>query len=160
VGKAYIDEIAVFGDALIEAYKGESELARDPRIILTSSAVEAVKRHLSESNINPYYLPYVKNLLCDSDGQWFINYLDCLLIAENECGPLYEELLKHKLSVEKKLDEYKGKPKLWSKYAWVAGYHNYFCDAHSQHFNAEHKIDIELFRASPKNYSHLEFGSD
>lgn len=46
VGDAYVDDIAVFGGALIEAYEGESMLARDPRIILTSTAVETVKHHL------------------------------------------------------------------------------------------------------------------
>lgn len=139
VGEVYIDEIAVFGDALTDAHAGESTLARDPRIILTSSAVETVTKHLSGSSIEP---PYTKYLLCDSDGQWFLNYLDCLMIAEEELGPSYEELLRHKQIVEEKLAEYEESPNLWSKYAWVAGYHNYFCDAHSKHFNREHKIDI------------------
>src|SRR5687767_5770696 len=44
VGDAYVDEIAVFGEALIEAYEGESRLARDPRIILTESAVNSVRQ--------------------------------------------------------------------------------------------------------------------
>ncbi|WP_374401745.1 hypothetical protein [Niveibacterium sp.] len=35
VGPAYVDEIAVFGGALLEAYDGESTLARDPRVVLT-----------------------------------------------------------------------------------------------------------------------------
>ena len=39
IGNAFIDDIVVFGDALTEAYLGESKLARDPRIILTEKAV-------------------------------------------------------------------------------------------------------------------------
>ena len=46
VGPVYVDEIAVFGDALLEAYKGESTLARDPRIVLTASARQSVRKHL------------------------------------------------------------------------------------------------------------------
>jgi hypothetical protein len=46
LGDVYVDDIAVFGDALTQAHVGESKLARDPRIILTASATEAVKRHL------------------------------------------------------------------------------------------------------------------
>ena len=65
-------------------------------------------------------------------------------------GPFYDALLKHKAVVEQKLSEYKSKPPIWSKYAWVAGYHNYFCDAHSEWFNDEHKINLGLFRASPR----------
>lgn len=34
IGDAYVDDIAVFGDALVQAYDGEINLARDPRIIL------------------------------------------------------------------------------------------------------------------------------
>ena len=148
VGDAYVDEVAVFGSALSGAYAGESSLARDPRIILTPSAVKVAKKHLAYYS-NPRHAPHVRNVLRDSDGQWFLNYLDCVLIAEDEHGPFYDEFLKHKTAVEEKLQEYRGNPPIWSKYAWVAGYHNYFCDLHSRHFTEEHKINVELFRASP-----------
>lgn len=148
VGDAYVDEVAVFGRALSEAHIGETTLARDPRIILTSSAVEVAKTHLNYYG-NPRHAPHVREVLRDSDGQWFLNYLDCVLIAEDEHGPFYDEFLKHKMVVEDKLKEHIGNPPVWSKYAWVAGYHNYFCDLHSRHFTAEHKINVDLFRASP-----------
>ena len=148
VNDAYVDEIAVFGSALIEAHQGESALARDPRIILTSSAVEATKQHLT------YYTParhapHVREVLRDTDGQWFLNYLECVLWAEDEQGPFYEELRRHKQVVEDKLSAYKANPPIWSKYAWAASYHNYFCDLHSHHFDEEHKINVELYRATP-----------
>jgi hypothetical protein len=149
IGDAYIDDIVVFGDALTQAYIGESKLARDPRIILMESAVSAVKQHLqyySSSN----WAPQVRVLLRDSDGQWFVNYLDCLLIAEDEAGPFYDELLSHKAAVEEKLNVHKNNPPIFSKYAWVAGYHNYFCDMHPNFFTDEYKINAELFKASPK----------
>src|SRR6266566_3595479 len=82
VAPAYIDEIAVFGDALTEAYTGESKLARDPRIILTNSAVRAAKQHLTYYH-PPAHAPHVREILKDSDGQWFLNYLDSVLIAED-----------------------------------------------------------------------------
>lgn len=148
VGDAYVDEITVFGSALSEAYAGESSLARDPRIILTSSAVKTAKKHLTYYG-NPQHAPHVRDILCDSDGQWFLNYLDCVLGAVDEYGPFYEEFLKHKMVVEEKLEEHRGNPPIWSKYAWVAGYHNYFCDLHSYYFSDDHKINMELFRASP-----------
>lgn len=148
VGEAYVDEIAVFGEALIEAYEGEAKFARDPRIILTNSAVEVVKLHLNYYP-NQYNAPHVNYILRDSDGQWFLNYLEGILWAENEQGPFYDELAKHKDAVEAKLAQYKGNPAIWSKYAWVASYHNYFCDFHSHHFSDEHKVDVELFKQSP-----------
>lgn len=148
VGEAYVDEIVVFGDALIEAYEGELKLARDPRIILTHSAVEAAKQHLGYYP-SPHHAPHVSYVLRDSDGQWFLNYLDCVLWAGDEHGPFYDDLLKHKAAVESKLAQYKGSPAIWSKYAWVASYHNYFCDFNARYFGAEHKVDIELFKQSP-----------
>ena len=51
--------------------------------------------------------------------------------------------------VEAKLTLHVSNPPIWSKYAWVAGYHNYFCDLHPEHFEAEHRIDVDLFRSKP-----------
>lgn len=148
VGNAYVDEIAVFGKALTEAHIGELSLARDPRIILTTSAMNAAREHLTHYS-EPRHAPHTRDILQDSDGQWFLNYLDCILIAENDQGPFYDEFLKHKTIVEQMLQQHRGNPSIWSKYAWVAGYHNYFSDLHSEHFNDDYKINVELFRASP-----------
>ena len=147
VADAFVDEIAVFGSALTESYKGESELARDPRIILTSTAVKTVKGHLK------YYArgsaPHSRELLRDSDGQWFLNYLEFVLMPLEEGGdPFYEDLLGHKSQIEDHLRQFKSRPSIWSKYAWVAGYHNYFCNLHPKYFDNRHKIAIDLFRAS------------
>ncbi len=149
VGDVYIDDIAVVGTALTEAYEAEAALARDPRIILSASAVEIVKMHLGYYK-EASHSPQARDLLQDSDGQWFLNYLDEVLIAEYEQGPFYEVLEQHKLAVEKKLNQYRNNPPIFAKYAWVAGYHNFFCDLHSNWFSEEHKINAELFRAKPK----------
>ncbi len=148
VGEAYVDEVTVFGSALSEAYSGESTLARDPRIILTESAVKAVKKHLTYYS-HPWRAPHIHDVLRDSDGQWFVNYLDCILIAEEKHGPLYDLLHDHKTAVERRLEEHKGNQPVWSKYAWVASYHNYFCSLHDRYFSDEHKIDVDLFHATP-----------
>jgi hypothetical protein len=149
VAPAYIDEIAVFGDGLWQSYAGESKIARDPRIILTKTAVDAAKKHL-EYYGSQAHAPHARDILCDSDGQWFLNYLDCVLVAEDEHGPFYDEFLLHKAAVETKLELHRANPPIWSKYAWVAGYHNYFCDIHQKHFGREHRIDVDLFRANPR----------
>lgn len=148
IGDAYVDEYAVFGSALMEAHDGEAKLARDPRIILSPSAVAACKKHLTYYG-NARQAPQVRDVLRDSDGQWFVNYLECVLWAESEQGPFFEELEKHKQAVESKLREHQANPPIWSKYAWVASYHNYFCDLHRRHFTQEHKVHVDLFRAAP-----------
>ncbi len=131
-----------------ESYIGESQLARDPRVVLTDSVVNAVKQHLKYYS-SPEFSPQAREFLRDSDDQWFVNYLESVLIAEDERGPFYEEFAKHKEAVESKLTQHKNDPKIFAKYAWVAGYHNFFCDLHRHHFSDEHKINYELFRATP-----------
>lgn len=148
VAPAYVDEVAVFGDALTQAYVGESKLARDPRIILTESAVAAAKQHLTYY-FPPSRAPHVRDILKDADGQWFLNYLDSVLIAEDEHGPFYTEFLQHKSAVEAKLAEHSANPPIWAKYAWVASYHNYFCDIHSNYFDEEHRVNVDLFKKVP-----------
>lgn len=148
IGDIYIDDIAVYGSGLILAYDAEHTLARDPRIILTHSARDVVEKHITyykDAHESPQYLDLYK----DADGQYFLNYLDCILIAEYEQGPFYKELEKHKLVVENKLSQYQSNPSIWSKYSWVANYHNYFCSQHTDYFNDTHKIDLSMFQMQP-----------
>jgi hypothetical protein len=74
VGQLYMDDDVVFGDALLEAHRAESELARDPRVVLAPSAARMIREHLC------YYAricesPQSDELLVDVDGQVFVNYL-------------------------------------------------------------------------------------
>lgn len=144
VGDVYIDEIAVFGPALLEAHAGESILARDPRIIITDSVIPMVNAHLNYY-ARKKHAPHCNYLLRDSDGKWFVNYLNVLIPDVDY--PLPDELIQHKEIVEKLLDKYSGHPVIWSKYAWVAKYHNYFCEKNSYHFDESHKIDIRKYEA-------------
>jgi hypothetical protein len=149
IGEIYVDDLTVYGDALIDAYEGENKLARDPRIILTDTAKNLAKKHLLKYSPQDY-APHVRDVLCDADGQWFLNYLDSILIAEYEHGPFFDAFNCHKLEVEKKLEKYVSKPAIWSKYAWVAGYHNYFCDLHPEYFtDDEYRINVNLFKSVP-----------
>jgi hypothetical protein len=59
--------------------------------------------------------------------------------------------MQHKLAVEAKLTEFKDNPPIFSKYVWVASYHNFFCDLYREYFSDEYKIDPDLFRAKPKS---------
>ena len=149
IGPLYMDDIAVFGRGLNEAYDAESRLARDPRIVLASSSEEAVKTHM-RYYAEPHYSPQSRDLYRDSDGKVFLNYLDSILIAEDENGPFYDELLKHKEVVERALSEHKDNPMIWSKYAWVANYHNFFCEQYPNYFNGEHMIEQSKIRMVPR----------
>lgn len=145
IGDLYMDDIAVFGEGLIEAYEAETTLARDPRIVLAPSAQAAVNRHL-EYYGRGSHAPQNRDLLRDSDGQYFINYLDTL-IPENDYF-FEKELSSHKARIEEKLALLRSRPPIWTKYLWAANYHNYWCDQNSC-VDASMKIDTEAFQLSP-----------
>ena len=149
-GSAYVDDIAVSGDVLLEAYDAERNLARDPRIVLTESAVHRVRCHLKKYS-PASFAPQTRHLLVDSDAQWFINYLESVVYPGDPDRPECGNLAMHKASVEESLSRYRNEPRKFSKYAWVAGYHNHFCETHNYHFDDEHRIQIDLFRAGPKS---------
>ena len=144
VGNAYVDDIAVFGEALLDAYAGESSLARDPRIVLTNSARQYVVRHLGYYGNTPS-APQNRELKRDIDGQWFLNYLDVILSAEDHVGPFFGELEKHRDVVQSRLTQYRSRPTVYAKYAWTAGYHNWFCNLHD--FD-DYKIHVDAFSGS------------
>lgn len=147
IGDFYADDRVVYGKALIDAYRAETQLSRDPRVILTDTSVKAVEKHITYYS-NPKHSPQARDLYRDADGQVFINYLESIMITEQAYGPYTDELLKHKASVEKNLKKYLGNPRLWSKYSWVATYHNFFCEQYS-YFNDEHRIDRGKYQMTP-----------
>jgi hypothetical protein len=147
IADLYIDDMTVFGQGLLDAYDGESKDARDPRIVLTKSAQDAVLQHVRYYS-NPSHSPQARELYKDADGQFFLNYLESILIAEEEHGPFFNILANHKSAVEAKLTEYRDQPVYWAKYAWSASYHNFFCDQY-RYFSSEHKIDVSQFQMQP-----------
>lgn len=145
IGPAYVDDYGVFGSALIEAYEGETQLARDPRIILCESALQSALQHIS------YYRPSAhspQNLIMrrDSDEQAFVNYLEHLAPAPSEGGFGYEELTRHRDIVIQQLELFRAQPVIWSKYEWVARYHNDFCERYADLCGDSYDIPTEAFQ--------------
>ena len=62
IDNLYIDEHIVYGKGLIDSYLGESQKARDPRIILTETAALAVKQHIK---YNAYFLSSEKVMVVE-----------------------------------------------------------------------------------------------
>ncbi len=147
VGEAYIDDLAVYGPALLEAYNGESELARDPRIVLTESAKALVVEHLAYYG-NAGHAPQNSVLKRDRDGQWFIDYLRSVFIDESYDPPLVEEeaVRTHRDVVTEQLRHFRRSPRIWSKYEWVALYHNDFCRRYPDTFDETFLIEIDMVR--------------
>jgi len=147
IGDLYMDDEIVFGEGLIEAFEAEQNLARDPRIVLSESAIKYLKYHL-KTYVRVEVSPQYDHLLKDCDGQIFINYLGLITEFEAEYTVGFDEFKKHKEIIESRLKEYVSKPAIWNKYLWIANYHNWFCDQ-SSHFDKSYKIDLSEIPVGP-----------
>ncbi|CUH45455.1 hypothetical protein [Ruegeria atlantica] len=148
-GDAYVDDLAVYGPALLQAYEAESQLARDPRIVISQSGKEVIAHHLEYYGRMPH-APQNTDLKRDRDGQWFIDYLESTIIDPHPEEQLidFEKVMAHRDIVTAKLSEYSANPRVWSKYEWVADYHNDFCARYPKYFDRDFLIDVEAARAS------------
>jgi hypothetical protein len=158
--RAYIDDIAVFGVALTEAVDGEKE-AFYPRLIFTQSSVLALYNYTSKhpfiSEIKKIPLWWIKkNILVDTDDRWFINYLDSVFFSYEKSIDI-EVILRHKISIENNIEKTINNEKVFSKYVWVAHYHNYFCNFHSEYIPEKYKIVLDC---NPRNFREITFCGD
>lgn len=127
IGDLYMDDLAVFGAPLIEAHEAECNRAINPRIIIGQTGRELALEHLRYYG-NGEHAPLTSDLKCDADGQWFVDYLEGLII-EPEYGIIgRDELNRHKAVVGAKLVQFGADPRILAKYEWAASYHNWFCD--------------------------------
>lgn len=110
LGSLHVDERVLFGPALVEAYELESRAAVHPRIIL-SRAAAATQRGGAGRSL----------LLCDDDGQTFIDYLGAAV--DDPDDPL-SALQSHRDTVVDRLYGTRGHKRLWEKYRWLGEYHN------------------------------------
>lgn len=143
IGDLYMDNITVYGPALIEAIEAEHNIARNPRIILTTSAKKVVDEELEYYPLKDDETPYVQDLCKDADGLHYIDYLKAIVPSEGYFRK--SDLKNHRIQIERKLKKYKGDPGVLSKYMWVAQYHNEFCGSHANSNNQ--KIDLDSFRS-------------
>lgn len=145
VGDLYMDDDIVFGKGLLDAYAAEQN-ADSPRVILAESAVTFVERHVQ------YYAsveisPQNEHLFVDEDKNMVVSYLSSLWPDRTE-QPRFEWLAKHRDVVTENLRLYRAKPRVWAKYAWVARYHNYFCE--SLPGGTPYSIDLSLLTLDGK----------
>jgi hypothetical protein len=127
VGPAYVDDYVVFGPALIEAHDIESERAVFPRIVLTEGARAYVRKHVSFYAAGAINAPQNSEVLVDSDGEWFVNYMDAAL-GDDDPGllPSYRHhVLVHRENTTANIKAFASNRRILEKYRWVGRYHNY-----------------------------------
>ncbi|MFI8715184.1 hypothetical protein [Brevibacillus brevis] len=130
VGDYYGDNEFAYGPSIIEAHYLENNQAIHPRIILSDESVQMVREHI-DYYAEPSWAPQYRDLLQDNtDGKWFINYLEALMTDAHEQGNYQDvvtQLLVHKDVIEQNLTKFQGNARVYPKYEWAAQYHNYFC---------------------------------
>ena len=125
-GKHYMDDEIVFGDALIEAVKQDSN-GGAPKITLAPAVVKIVQYHLGFYS-DPEHAPQSYDLLQDADGSIFVNYLQNAFVAFPDGGVFFDIFDKHKQTLVAGLKKYSGNPSIRSKYEWASRYHNSVID--------------------------------
>ena len=129
IGRAHIDVGGVFGPAMIEAYRLESQHAVHPRIVLHP---DIVKRYGSagDAGAGVYADDQVMLTRAADDGLHFVDYLrNFPREVHTESSPWRENIARsymvpRKTLIERELARHPALSKVRSKYAWLAGYHN------------------------------------
>ena len=128
VGPLFIDDNSVYGEALISAYELESKVAVNPIIVLCNETMKLVESHLEFYSGEA--APQMRDVLVNSDGRYFINYLSESLIDTDDGLCLDTRSLRiHKNQIENALAQYSKQPSVFAKFSWLSTYHNYFCDS-------------------------------
>lgn len=122
-GQLFYDEKLhfVFGTGLIRAYELESTVAIYPRIVI-------------DTCLKPS--PILVGWAQDEDGIWYVDYLTLghalLCDHRGEEPPIPHETFlsymdSHRNAICSALEKYKTNDRVYSKYGWLASYHNRFC---------------------------------
>ncbi|WP_022960746.1 hypothetical protein [Halopseudomonas pelagia] len=141
VDQLFMDENSVYGAALLEAYRLESKVAVNPIVVLCDNTMELVDMHIG------YYsgeiAPQIRDVLRGPDGRYFLNYLtECIIEGDDREYLDAKSLRLHKKQIESALKIYAAVPTVFSKFSWLAAYHNYFCDTVSFYPGYEDSLKV------------------
>ena len=141
VDQLFMDENSVYGAALLEAYHLESKVAVNPIVVLCDNTMKLVDMHIG------YYsgevAPQIRSVLKGPDGRYFLNYLTESIIEGDDREYLNAKSLRlHKKQIESALKNYAAVLTVFSKFSWLAAYHNYFCDTVSGYSEYEDSLKV------------------
>lgn len=123
----------LFGPALVEAAQLEQEVAQVPRIVLSAKVCATLLEAQAEKEGAVFgEVP----VMVDEDGIAFVDYLGGAF--QNDPQIVMPTLLRmHKEVVDAKLAQNRTIFRRWSKYRWVAEYHNAICLTYREQLNRE-----------------------
>lgn len=123
-GKLFHDENMVFGEALIDAYRLEQDIARYPRIMITSAVIRDIVTYREDEQFDAQFFDSVAQ---SSDGPRFLNVLDGLA-TDLSVGTDHPRHVRNcnKLAdqIEIRLEESFDNPRYFEKVQWFVNYWN------------------------------------
>lgn len=125
IGDFYIDDMVVWGSALVRAYELEDKIAVYPRVVLDDNVVEIITKIDSD---------YVRR---DTDGQCFLNYMTIWSYAGEFVQAAFEQM---KSEARRKDGTYTDKvhQKLW----WHMNYINQALDEKNQRQDNKYRLSM------------------
>jgi hypothetical protein len=123
----------VFGEALVDAYRIETELARYPRVMVMSDIVRDIEGYCAQA---PSWKAALDNrLLQSSDGPWYVHVLRTVEsdVAEAHhqningvigSGPVLEAYDELRKQMQRRFDQSVDNPRHFEKVQWFARYWN------------------------------------
>jgi hypothetical protein len=125
-GPLYHDDSMVFGEALLKAYAFESEVARFPRIVMTSDIVKAVRGSLGKDN--PSFIRQAE------DGPFYLHMLRRLELTVDAIRTHSKDASSARVNlsyyaetahqIQRRFDESFDAPRHFEKVQWFARYWN------------------------------------
>ena len=120
-GNFYRNRNYVYGSALINAYKVESEIAIYPRVVVGQELISDIMEQrpiLCNGTPSIVFIPGSTGIFQDNDGAYFIDYMNVF-----EDG----DFLKHKSVLISLIEKHSDDENIMRKYRWIANYHNRYC---------------------------------
>lgn len=127
VGMHYASDSTIFSTGLVRAYESESKYAIVPRIVCHPSLAKVLNRQ-KRVNQEGDSVVLIDYLNVDSDGTYYINYLERFAERIDWEHEFLDILREHKEVIERNAREHQQNPKVLSKYYWLAEYHNMIAD--------------------------------
>lgn len=125
IGQLFIDDVMVWGEALLRAYYLEDKVANYPRIIID-------KKVVNEISLDKQLCEYIRK---DFDNLYFLNFLnDCHFCGE----PLMKGFRNMQSEVGKNMDE-----KTYQKFSWHMNFVNSELDRKSEKQDMRYRLSMD-----------------
>ncbi len=159
-GDIFISGNRIYGPAMIDAYKLESEFAKYPRIVISPKLLQEFEDNSLLISFNTFDedKEYVYHFLYqDTDYMWFIDYARAVYEELDDPESMYFYfLIRHKDLIILGTRKYKSNSSILVKYVWLTQYHNRVINGLSSKWLKRRNIKRENLLIRNKQLSALQ----